>query len=206
VRFGKATAAVGIIGAFGMNGRAAAAAPLMAKAREEAGNLPNVKKVLAEYGAAGRIQKGKPVPSFRAPSLDDPALVYTEASLKGKVYLIDFWATWSVPCIAEFPGLTKLYEKYRNSGFEILSYSIDSRADLVHQFRKERFPMPWLHAIDPELSEIQSPMARDFEVLSIPRPVLVDANSSIIATDQECKGAKLEELLQHVVAAPTRAQ
>jgi hypothetical protein len=64
VRFGKATAAVGIIGAFGMNGRAVAAAPLMAKAREEAGNLPNVKKMLAEYGAAGRIQKGKPVPSF----------------------------------------------------------------------------------------------------------------------------------------------
>jgi thiol-disulfide isomerase/thioredoxin len=202
----KATAAVGIIDAFGRNGRAAAAAPLMAKAREEAGDLPNVRRVLAEYWAEGRVQKGKPVPAFRAPSLDRPALVYTEASLKGKVYLIDFWATWCVPCIAEFPGLTKLYEKYRNNGFEILSYSIDSNADLVRQFRKERFPMPWLHAIDPELREIQSPMAKDFEVISIPRPLLVDANGTIIATDQECRGAKLEELLHRILAAPTRAQ
>ena len=200
----NATAAAGIIGAYGSSGRTAMATSLIDKARAELGDLPIVKMVLAQYGAERRIQTGKAVPAFHAPSLDDPALVYTEASLKGKVYLIDFWATWCTPCITEFPGLTWLYEKYRKEGFEILSYSIDSKAERVRQFRKERFPMTWLHAIDPELREIQSPMARDFEVVSIPRPVLVDASGTIIATDLECRGTKLEELLKRVLPAQVR--
>ncbi|MDE3164313.1 MAG: redoxin family protein [Acidobacteriota bacterium] len=196
----KATAAAGIIAAFGESGRTAAAEPLMAKARAEAGEQPNVKRVLAQYGAERRIQKGKPVPGFRAPSLDDPNLVYTEASLRGKVYLIDFWATWCLPCLAEFPGLSKLYEQYRERGFEVLSYSIDTDASLVREFRKKRFALPWLHAIDPQLRELQSPMARDFEVTSIPRPVLVDRNGIVVATDQECRGVKLEEMLRRLLS------
>ena len=55
--------------------------------------------------------------------------------------------------------------------------------------------MPWLHAIDPQLREQQSPMAKDFEVLGLPRPLLVDATGTIVAIDDECRGAKLEELL-----------
>ena len=55
--------------------------------------------------------------------------------------------------------------------------------------------MPWLHAIDPQLRELQSPMARDFDVLSLPRPVLVDASGTIVAVDDDCRGSKLEELV-----------
>src|SRR5207302_2831442 len=87
----KGTAAAGIIAAFGESGRAAIAEPLMAKAKAEAGDQNNVKRVLAQYGAERRIQTGKLVPAFRAPSLDDASSAYTEAFLKGKVYLIDFW-------------------------------------------------------------------------------------------------------------------
>lgn len=159
--------------------------------------------MLAQVGADRRIQRGKPVPAFRAPSIDDASVIYTETSLKGRVYLIDFWATWCVPCITEFPGLTRLYEKYRGQGFEILSYSIDAKLDAVRQFRKERFAMPWLHAIDPELREMQSPMGKDFEVLSLPRPVLVDASGTVIGTDEECRGARLDELLKRLL--PTAA-
>ena len=202
----KGTVAAGIIAAFGENGRASLAEPLMAKAKAEAGDENSVKRVLAEYAAERRIQKGKPVPAFRAPLLDDASSAYTEAFLKGKVYLIDFWATWCLPCISEFPGLTKLYEQYHDRGFEILSYSIDAKPDLVRHFRKERFAMPWLHAIDPELREIQSPMAKDFEVISIPRPLLIGRDGAIIATDQECRGAKLEELLKNLLTPPVRAR
>ena len=56
--------------------------------------------------------------------------------------------------------------------------------------------MPWLHAIDPQLRELQSPMAKDFEVLSIPRVVLVDATGTVVAIDQEARGSKLEESLK----------
>jgi thiol-disulfide isomerase/thioredoxin len=202
----KGTAVAGIIGSFGESGSVAVAEPLMAKAKAEAGDQNIVKNVLAKYGTTRRIQTGKLVPAFRAPSLDDASSVYTEALLKGKVYLIDFWATWCLPCISEFPGLTKLYEQYHDRGFEILSYSIDSKSDLVRQFRRDRFAMPWLHAMDPALREIQSPMAQDFEVMSIPRPLLIDRDGAIIATDQECRGAKLEELLKHLLAPTVRAR
>ena len=70
---------------------------------------------------------------------------------------------------------------------KILSYSIDTNRDAVGKFRKERFRMPWLHAIDPQLRELQSPMAKDFEVLSIPRVVLVDATGTVVAIDQEAR-------------------
>jgi thiol-disulfide isomerase/thioredoxin len=202
----KGTVAAGLIGAFGMSGHAAAAQPLIAKARAEAGDQNSVKSILAQYGTERRIQKGRPVPAFRAPSLDDPASAYTEASMKGKFYLIDFWATWCSPCISEFPGLTRLYQQYHGKGFEILSYSIDSKPELVRQFRKDRFAMPWLHAIDPQLREIQSPMAKDFEVVSIPRPVLVGPDGVVIATDDECRGARLEDQLKVLLTSPTRVQ
>jgi thiol-disulfide isomerase/thioredoxin len=202
----KGTAAAGIITSFGESGRAAVAEPLMAKANAEVGDQNIVKSVLAKYGTARRIQTGKPAPAFSAPSLDGPSSAYTETSLKGRVYLIDFWATWCLPCISEFPGLTKLYEQYHDRGFEILSYSIDSDPDLVRQFRKDRFALPWLHAIDPELREIQSPMAKDFEVISIPRPLLIDRDGTVIATDEECRGAKLEELLKRLLTPPTPAR
>ncbi len=178
----------------------------MAKANAEVGDQNIIKSVLAKYGRSRRIQPGKPVPPLSASTLDDPSSAHTETSLKGKVYLIDFWATWCLPCISEFQGLTKLYEQYHDRGFEIQSYSIDWDPDLVRQFRKDRFALPWLHAIDPELREIQRPMAKDFEVISIPRPLLVGRDGTIIATDQECRGAKLEELLKHLLTPPARAR
>jgi thiol-disulfide isomerase/thioredoxin len=202
----KGNTAAGIITAFGMSGLAAAAQPLIAKAKTEVGDQNIVKAVLATYGTESRIAKGKSVPAFRAPSFDDPLSAYTEASLKGKVYLIDFWATWCPPCIAEFPGLTKLHEKYERQGFEVLSYSVDSNREAVSRFRKERFGLPWLHAIDPQLRELQSPMAKDFDVLALPRPLLVDATGIIVAIDEECRGAKLEELLKRLLPPPAVAQ
>jgi len=65
--------------------------------------------------------------------------------------------------------------------------------------------MPWLHAIDPQFRELQCLMAKDFEVISIPRPVLVDANGIVVATDQECRGSKLEESLKRLLPAQAPA-
>jgi thiol-disulfide isomerase/thioredoxin len=195
----KAFVGLGIVGVLRAGGFEALEGPVVAKLRAQAGDLPVVKSVLGD-----RIRPGMAAPAFRAPSLDNPAVEYTGTSLKGRIYLIDFWATWCAPCVAELPGLTRLYEKYHGQGFEILSYSIDSNRDVIRQFRKER-TMPWLHAIDPQFRELQSPMAKDFDVLAIPRAVLADANGIVIATDQECRGSKLEELLKRLLPVPATA-
>ena len=100
------------------------AAPLITKARTEVGDPPAVKSYLGD-----RIQPGKPVPKFSVPSLDDPAIVLTEASLRGKVYLIDFWATWCAPCMAEIDDKNLMLEQYRDKGLEVVNICIHSTAD-----------------------------------------------------------------------------
>lgn len=89
---------------------------------------------------------------------------------------------------------------------DVPSSLIAKRLKLTRQFRKDRFAMPWLHAIDPELREIQSPMAKEFEVISIPRPLLIDRDGTIIATDDECTGAKLAENLKRFLPVPVPAR
>ena len=57
-----------------------------------------------------------------------------EASLKGKVYLIDFWATWCAPRVYEIPYIQRAYEKYQSRGFEVISYSVDGSREVVRKY------------------------------------------------------------------------
>lgn len=145
------------------------------------------------------IVVGEKVPEFRAHSLDDSSVVYTPDTFNGKIYLIEFWATWCAPCIVQLPFVTKAYDKFHENGFEVLSYSIDSNKDLVSKFRKTKFAMPWLQAIDPALKAIDSEMARLFQIWSLPRALLVDKNGIILAIDGDIEGEKLEILLEKLL-------
>lgn len=69
--------------------------------------------------------KGYPVKSFSLPHLSDPAQTISLEALKGKVVLIDFWATWCGPCRYEIPTLNALYEEYRDRGFELIGMTVD---------------------------------------------------------------------------------
>lgn len=142
---------------------------------------------------------GKPVPSFTFNSFDDPNTLYTPSNIKAKVYLIDFWATWCHPCISQMPYLHRAYERFRDKGFEILSYSFDSNRDVVKQFRKGKTPMPWLHAIDPQLREMNDDVVKQFELYGIPAALLVDANGTILATIFDIDGDNLEKVLTKIL-------
>lgn len=69
--------------------------------------------------------KGYPVKGFSVPHLADPAQTISLDDLKGKVVLIDFWATWCGPCRYEIPTLNALYEKYQDRGFELIGMTVD---------------------------------------------------------------------------------
>ena len=138
---------------------------------------------------------GKMVPPFAVKSTDDSTLVYSNESLKGKVYLLDFWATWAGPSVAEMENLHKTYEKFKSKNFEILSFSLDAKASDVVKFRAAKWKMPWLHALVTTNKKVMS----DFSVVAPPKSYLIDATGKIVAMQDELKGPQLEKTLTKVL-------
>jgi thiol-disulfide isomerase/thioredoxin len=156
-----------------------------------------VKRIAAaEYAPTRNIIVGKTVPPFSLISLSDPKTVYTSENLKGKTVLIDFWATWCVPCVEEMPNLHKAYEKYKGENFEILSVSLDERGETVQKFRAEKWKMPWLHSLISSNKETN----RQFEIVGIPKTVLIDSSGKIVATQMELRGQNLDKTLMRVLS------
>ncbi|HMQ06161.1 MAG TPA: TlpA disulfide reductase family protein [Saprospiraceae bacterium] len=140
---------------------------------------PYTFRAKAEFGLSSELNVGQPVPDFKIYLLDEPQNVLTPQMMLGRVYLIDFWATWCGGCILKMPGLSEVYDKYSKKGFEILSISLDNRVEAVNNFRQKRYSLPWLNAI--ELNGFKSDIARRFEVSSIPKSILVEPNGNILA-------------------------
>lgn len=137
------------------------------------------------------IKVGAEAPELILPTKDNKDLALS--SLRGKIVLIDFWASWCAPCRKELPNVKRAYEKYKNKGFEILGVSLDKDRDA------------WLEAIDkeglkwPQVSDLkfwQSEACQTYAVQSIPYTVLVDKEGKIIATD--LRGADLDKKLAEI--------
>jgi len=111
---------------------------------------------------------------------------------KGKVLLIDFWATWCMPCRKEIPNLVEALKEYHNRGFEILSVCLDKSDRLTSEaFRKVAGEngMKWRHIYDGRAFE--SDLVRRFFVGTIPAPFLVGPDGSLVAWGKDCRGEKL---------------
>ena len=116
------------------------------------------------------------------------------SSLRGKVVLIDFWASWCGPCRKEMPNVKRAYEKFKNKGFEIYGVSLDKdRQDWLDAISKDGLTWPQVS----DLKYWQSEAAQTYAVQSIPFTVLIDKEGKIIAT--ELRGAELEKKLAEVL-------
>ena len=119
----------------------------------------------------------------------------TLSDLRGKVVLLDFWASWCGPCRRENPNVVKVYEKYHDQGLEILGISLDKdRGRWVQAIEKDG--LPWLHVSD--LGYWSNEVAQLYMVRSIPHTVLLDREGRIIAT--RLRGPALEQKLAEVFA------
>lgn len=160
--------------------------------REFAGD-PTMNYIVQEFNPDSRVKVGRTVPSFSFDNIDKPGVKITPASLKGKYVLIDLWATWCGPCVAEMPNLHKAYEKFKGPNFEVVSISLDQSVDKIAPFRKKKFSMPWVHTFTEGV--FQSPAAVLFETNGIPKPILIDPNGKIIAISDGLRGDDLENTL-----------
>ena len=154
------------------------------------------KSTRKRFAPQRKLQVGNPIPRFSFVSLDNSAVSFTNRSLLGSVYLIDFWGTWCAPCIAEIPVMQDAYHKYREAGFQILSVAMNDDRDAIKRFREERYAMAWMHT---RVSRARNnAIEAAFEITGIPRPILVDEEGRIIAIDDELRHGKLPAVLAEV--------
>ncbi len=116
---------------------------------------------------------------------------YDLAQQKGKVVLVDFWATWCGPCIAEFPNMKQLYDVYHPHGFEIVGISLDQSRAQLEAFLKTR-EVPWtiLHEDNPEGG---NEIADYYGINAIPSMVLVGQDGKVVSIN--ARGEALQEEL-----------
>ncbi len=113
---------------------------------------------------------------------------------KGKVVLVDFWATWCGPCIAELPNVLKTYEKFRAKGFEIIGVSLDQRKEPLEAFIAEK-KMDWPQHCDGKGWENE--VSRKFGIDSIPATFLVDKEGKVARLD--LRGEALEKAVEELL-------
>lgn len=116
------------------------------------------------------------------------------SSLKGKVVLLDFWASWCIPCRISNKKLHKLYPKYKDKGFEILSISIDDN-DKEWKKAVAKDKINWLKVIDK--GGWEAPTATKYGIEAIPASFLIDKSGRIIAMDPS--PGELEGLLEKLL-------
>ena len=114
----------------------------------------------------------------------------------GKIYLLDFWATWCAPCVAELPNFQKVYDKFKTKGFEIIGISFDKNKKIVQDFRKKNIPMPWLHTVLNEKDAEK--VSYTFEAPLLPKLILVDSKGKIMAVDGELRHGRMEKILERL--------
>lgn len=158
--------------------------------------LPFAQFIKENYMIEERIKTGNDVPDFSVKSIDDSAFTISKTRMLGKIYLIDFWAAWCKPCVDDMNNLHSAYGKYKEKGFEIISFSFDTKIDDVQKFRQEKWKMPWLNSFVEK--QFNSELANIFGVKEIPKQLLVDKNGKVIGMNEELRGDNLEKKLNEI--------
>jgi thiol-disulfide isomerase/thioredoxin len=145
------------------------------------------------------LSLGKKAIPFEATATDETKISFPK-SYQGKLVMLDFWATWCGPCIAELPNLKKAYEDWHDKGFEVLGVSFDreGEGDRLAAFTKKN-EMPWPQIYEGKYWETS--LGETYDVSGIPFVLLVDGDTGeILGTARELRGSGLSAFIEKALA------
>jgi peroxiredoxin len=154
-------------------------------------NQPYMVDLKKNIDNAKNFMIGAVAPDFEQNTPDDQPMKLSD--LRGKVVLVDFWASWCGPCRRENPNVVKLYNKYKSKGFEVLGVSLDRTKDKWKKaIAKDK--LIWSHVSD--LKGWKNQVAKQYSVTSVPHTILLDQEGRILA--RNLRGANLDAKLKEL--------
>ncbi|MEZ4383794.1 MAG: TlpA disulfide reductase family protein [Nannocystaceae bacterium] len=184
-------------------------------------DMPLAKHIAARFDPERPLQRGRPFPDFSWPTIagDGPT---THAERAGRLYLVEFWATWCGPCVAEMPALHAAYKEINDARpgkgadglrrlrgvarprVEFVFVSLDRSPADVQAFRADNWSMPWTHAFV-GLDGYVETQAR-FGFTGVPTGVLVDGSGAIVELDGALRGEELLPTLRRALGEDPAAK
>lgn len=157
-----------------------------------AGSSELIASIIKKIDWIEACKNGKPAPDFTLNTPEGKPL--TLSSFKGKIVILDFWASWCGPCRAENPNIIKLHNKFHNKGLEIISISLDrSKEAWVKAIKKDG--MVWHHVS--ELKKWKSEIVSQYGVSAVPHIVIVNEEGIIVA--KNLRGEALERKIAEMI-------
>jgi len=135
--------------------------------------LLQTKDSFYNVSSGSQVAKGLPAPNFSLPDLDGKMVSLSD--YRGKVVLLNIWATWCPPCVEEMPSMEKLYQELQGEGLEILAVSIDESGaqDVLPFMQKHKLSFP-------ALTDTKGTIKGLYQIAGVPESFIIDKDGILV--------------------------